>query len=231
MQLFDFQNDPGPIEPDPQAEAFRQAGREKQLRAAERRVANFLFSARALGMLLAALFVLCPVLAGVVLIVMLQDFERTIPLFFGLGGGGLALYFGLQFLLAPAALRRERRWLATQPFDVRGYFDVLAPEFPREGKLRVELDFLGETPPADKLNAWLAAIGAKRMSRTSLEFLSPTIRVRTGSRGSSYTVRFYDDWQRALLRDVLTAVHRVYPLRRVIIRTDASFAATPQALP
>ena len=218
MLLFDFDDDVGPLHSDPGGEALRQAQRAQARGEAERRVANTVFAARPEGMLIALVTVLVPLAAAGSIVLRTRDFDTSVPIFFGAAAAGLALYFASLKLLAPWVLAREQQWLRSLPFRVHGYFDALAPEAPRDGRLKVLLEFRDAPPPADKLEAWLAAVGAKKMGRASMEFLSPRISVRTGNRGTSRTMRGFYTWERRLLKQVLLTVNAVHALQRVVIR-------------
>lgn len=222
MPLFDLDDDQGPVDDDPQAEAHRQTARMVRQHEAERRVAGLVFAARPEGRFIGVGAVVVPLGAAVVAVMRLRDPETALPLLFGATVGGFSLYFIGRKALAAGALAREQRWLRALRFEVKGYFDTLAPEAPRDGKLKIHLVFRDAPPPAEKLDAWLAAIGATRISRTSATFLSPRLSARTGPRGTSVTMHGIYAWQHSLLTRVMVVVDRVYPLRTVRVHFEPS---------
>lgn len=125
----------------------------------------------------------------------------------------ISLVFRLLRLRAGAALEGERRWLASLPFEVSGWFDVLGAE-PSGGRMKAILVFRGEAPDRPTLDGLAARLGGRLGQGTSATLESAEIDVsvedsdRTSNRG-------YLRFQRALVRDVLLPLHEAYPLRAV----------------
>ncbi len=181
----------------------------------QKRVADVLFGAHRWGVITIALTLLLPATIGGAAILFAHDFETTILLFWGLTAVGIGSYFVVARVLAPKVLVQERAWLASLGFELKGYFDALAADPPREGRLLVTLEFQNEPPDAESLAAWLGAVDAQQ--RGALTFISPRISVRSGTRGTSLTARGFLAWQRRLFNKVLTAVHAAHPLRCVTL--------------
>lgn len=184
----------------------------------ERRAARLALLAEPLGRLVVVVGGLVPCLVGAAVVVVLKDPDRSIPIFFGLAAVGFAVGFGGGHLLAPAALARERAWLAGLGFEMEGWFDALGVLSPRAGRMRVVLSFRGEPPPREKLALWLSAVDAQPAGGRGLAFVGPELRVGGGARGTSPTARSYHAWQRRLVRDALVVVHEAYPIARVKLR-------------
>ena len=189
------------------------------MRPQERRAADVVFAQHPWGHALLFITVLCPVVAAAVAMLVLRDFDLTVPLFWGCGFGGFGLYLAARWALGARVLADERAWLASLGFEVNGWFDVLGVEVPEEGKLRVTLEFAGTPPDAIELESWLGAVDAERAGGSAWSFISPRISVRAGTRGSTFTTRYYLAWQKRLVNRVLVPIHRQYPLARVQVST------------
>ena len=185
------------------------------MRPEDRRAADVVFDQHPWGYALLFGAVLCPVAAAAGAMLLVHDLDATVPLFWGVGFGVLGLYFAGRWGLGARVLADERAWLASLGFEVNGWFDVIGVEVPHDGKLRVTLEFRGTPPDAIELESWLGAVGAERASGSSWSFISPRISARAGTRGSSFTTRYYLAWQKRLVKRVLIPIHAKYPLARV----------------
>ena len=91
--------------------------------------------------LVLALLGLLTLIAGFALVVALGDlaFVPLLPLGFAAAMGGFMTFVFVPPLASQAAMAAERAWVASLPFELEGYFEVLAAEPSAVCKLRVEL--------------------------------------------------------------------------------------------
>lgn len=131
---------------------------------------------------------------------------------------GIALTAAVVFQRARAwLLVRERNWLGSLGFRIEGYFDVLT-KAPEDAVLVVRIEASERLPTGRVVEGLAARLGGRvvKESPSSAEMLSPKLLVLASdeSSASPNNVAFLR-WQRRVLRELATPVHREFAIDRV----------------
>ena len=138
---------------------------------------------------------------------------------------GLAVFFGAAVAYFPARwlagrwyFRRERAWLLSLPFPVRGYFRALGRSPEEERHMRLRIAFRDAAPERELLEGLLGRVtlpataaltggSGPRWTAESGPIRSPAV----GDVDPTNSAALW--WMRAVVVEVLLPLHEVYPLR------------------
>lgn len=138
---------------------------------------------------------------------------------------------GLQPLATPARVEAERAWVASLPYRLEGYFDVLGKSGHVATHLIFALEWAGPAPDPSLVQGVVGTLDpAAQLQNNSgpLEIRSdamPAGFVSTLSRGGRYAQnnRQLVAYTHALVDRVLAPIHARHPLSRVRVTTGSAF--------
>jgi|GEM_PF-1940329 len=129
-------------------------------------------------------------------------------------------FFGGRWVLGRVYLRREREWIRSLPFPVRGYFRVLGETPEEERRVRVRFQFQDAAPARELLEGLVGRVAYPASARltggSGLRWTAESTTIHTYMPEDSTATNLQVlSWMRGMMEEVLLPLHEAYPLRGV----------------
>jgi len=129
-------------------------------------------------------------------------------------------FFGGRWVLGHVYLRREREWIRSLPFPVRGYFRVLGETPEEERRVRVRFEFQAAAPGRELLEGLVGRVAYPASARLTggdgLRWTAESTTIHTHMPEDSEATNLQLlSWMRGMIGEVLVPLHEACPLRGV----------------